>query len=334
MNLTLPVKVLLCFVIAVIAIQFVVAFTESLRFLHKFFMLRQKDLSQSYGKHTWAVITGGSSGQGKEFAKQLAAHGFHIVLIGSKRSHAVAAEVRAASARQVIVIEKDFSQAFDPHFFDDVEEVVSKLDCSILVNNVGHRTGWIPYHKQPVHEIRDTIACGTLVQARMTHLMIPLFEARAASHRSAVVFITAQCMHPNFGFAAGLRNEISIPFMSVYEASNSFGYYHACSIVKEYRTTPWLDILNITPGAVITENTKDMLADTPFAVSAHTFVQNIIRFMGGNVNGTTCAHWGHSISNGCIALAPFCKDIILEKVGRRIALHCMQKHRLNSSTPT
>ncbi len=86
-------------------------------------------------------------------------------------------------------------------------------------------------------------------------------------------------------------------------------------------------MLNITPGAVLTENTKDMLHDTPFSVEASVFVQNILRFMGGNVHGTTCAHWGHSLSNGCIAMAPFCKDMILEKVGRRIATHYMQKRQ-------
>ena len=130
-------------------------------------------------------------------------------------------------------------------------------------------------------------------------------------------------MHPNSGFAAGLPNEISIPYLAVYEASNSFGYYHACSIVKEYGDDDRMDILNITPGAVLTENTRAMLDGTPFAVDARTFVQNIVRFMGGNVNGTTCAHWGHSLSNGLIALAPFCKDAMLERGGRRIATHCM-----------
>ena len=32
----------------------------------------------------------------------------------------------------------------------------------------------------------------------------------------------------------GLSNAISIPYLSVYEASNAFGYFHANTIYKEY----------------------------------------------------------------------------------------------------
>lgn len=319
-------KIVLCFVIAVIAIHGVVALTELCRFVRKFFMTKQRNLVERYGRGSWAVITGGSSGQGKEFALQLARMGFNLVLIGSRRSYAVANTIRAQTGQSVHVVEKDFSKAFEPKFFDEIESVVQSVDCSILINNVGHRTGWIPYHEQPPDLIQDTIACGTIVQARMTHILLPRFIARKHRHASSIVFITAQCMHPSFGFAIALPNEISIPYLAVYEASNSFGYYHACSIVKEYGHHPWLDVLNITPGAVLTENTSQVLKTTPFAVDASVFVGNILRFMGGNVNGTTCGHWGHSLSNGLISIAPFMKDTLLEKVGRRIAMQCMQKY--------
>lgn len=321
----LSLKICLFLLITVIAIHFVVILSNICIFIKKYFLLKQKNLALSYGKNSWVVITGGSSGQGKEFAIQLARAGFHILLIGSVRSYDVAKFIKETYNQKVIVIQKDFSESFQPSFFDEIETVIRDLDCSILINNVGYRTGWIPYHEQPPDEIRASIACGTLVQARMTHLLIPKFMKRKEQYRSSIVFITAQCMHPNLGLAVTLPNEISIPYMAVYEASNSFGYYHACSIIKEYGTQSWLDVLNITPGAVLTENTTQMLQSTPFAVKADTFVSNILRFMGGNLNGTTCAYWGHSFSNGMIAFAPFMKDIILEKVGRQIATHCMQK---------
>ena len=37
------------------------------------------------------------------------------------------------------------------------------------------------------------------------------------------------------GLGLGLSNEICVPFLSVYEASNAYGFYHANSIFKEYK---------------------------------------------------------------------------------------------------
>lgn len=281
--------------------------------------------------HAWVVITGASSGQGKEFALQLADRGFHIVLIGSKRSHGIADIIREKGV-QCLVIVKDFGRAFEDTFFDDIQETVERLDVAILVNNVGHRTGWQPFHESPVQCIRNTIACGTMVQTRLTHMLLPQMIARLEHNtycRSAIIFITAQCMHPNSGLAAAglFSNEISVPYLATYEASNAYGFYNACSLIKEYQHIERLDILNITPGAVITENTAHTLQNTPFSVSAKNFVSNVIRFMGGNIpNGTTCAFWGHTISNALIGLVPFYKDKLLEKVGKKISSDYMQRY--------
>ena len=55
----------------------------------------------------------------------------------------------------------------------DISEKIKNLDISILINNIGHRTGWIPSHQQPDKDIIDTISCGTFVQVRLTNLIIP-----------------------------------------------------------------------------------------------------------------------------------------------------------------
>ena len=128
-----------------------------------------------------------------------------------------------------------------------------------------------------------------------------------------------------FGLGLLSSNDISVPFLSVYEASNAFGYYHSNSICEEYKDK--IDVLNITPGAVITENTAHTLQNTPFSVSAKDFVLNILRFMGGNIsNGTTCAYWGHSLSNALIGLAPWKKDTMLRDVGNSIATDYMKRY--------
>lgn len=346
MNLSAFVKVLLVVCVVVVVAQLIGICVQLGYFTHHFFCLREKsDLRQVYcskapGTHThtrpnasgcWAVITGASSGQGREFALQMADYGFNILLIGSKRSHGVATLVRTKNVN-CDVMEKDFGRAFEECFFDDIEARLRTLDVAVLINNVGHRTGWKPFHESPKETIRETIACGTMVQTRLTHMLLPQLIQRLERNttvRSAVVFITAQCMHPNAGLAAaGLcSNVISVPYLATYEATNAYGFYNACSLIKEYADIDRLDMLNITPGAVITENTAHLLHDTPFSVSAKDFVSNVLRFLGGNVqNGTMCAHWGHAMSNVLIGLAPWKKDEMLHKVGNSIAIDYMKRY--------
>ena len=62
-------------------------------------------------------------------------------------------------------------------------------------------------------------------------------------------------------------------------------------IYKEYKKfTDKIDIMNVMPGAVVTENTE-YLSNTIFNVDAESFVTNIINQLGiydGNIYG----HWG------------------------------------------
>lgn len=337
-------KVLIVICVVVVVAQLIGMFVQLGYFLNHFFCLRErKNLKELHCQSSpsspsspscWAVITGASSGQGREFALQLADRGFNIVIIGSTRSHRTASIIRSKQV-DCLVIVKDFGKAFEEDFFDDIQEQLAPLDVAVLVNNVGHRTGWKPFHESPVETIHETIACGTMVQTRLTQLLLPhlIHRIQHDPHntvRSAIIFITAQCMHPNTGLAvAGLySNVISVPYLATYEASNAYGFYNACSLIKEYAHIPRLDMLNITPGAVITENTAHTLQDTPFSVSAKDFVGNVLRFMGGNVkNGTMCAHWGHAMSNALIGLVPWEKDEMLHKVGDSIATDYMKRYQ-------
>jgi short-subunit dehydrogenase len=246
-------------------------------------------------------------------------------MIGSKRTDAAADEIRAANPDiKIKVLQKDFRQAFQDDFFDSIAAAFEEVgdDLAILVNNVGHRVGWNPFHEMKADYIRDVIATGTMVQSRLTHMASPYFIKRKERKiTSALINITAQCMHPNFLFGLTLSNEISVPYLSVYEAANAFGFYQGNSIYKEYQGQ--FDILNITPGAVITKNTT-CLTNTLFNVSSEKFVAQIMKMIG-NVQGQSCAYWGHALSNYLINLMPQMKDSMLKKVGLTIADDFMAK---------
>ena len=307
---------LILFQIIALLIQFILG-------VYKYFIINELNLLERYGKNSWVIITGASSGQGYDFAIAFAKRGFNILMIGSKRCINTNTFINThyPNVKTKIII-KDFRKAFEDDFFDEIQKVITKIGINnaLLINNVGYRVGWKPYHEMNPNYIRDTIATGTIVQSRMTHMLIPFFlERNKNGVKSGLINITAQCMHPNFLFGITTSNEISVPYLSVYEAANAFGFYQGNSIYKEYEGV--FDILNITPGAVITSNTK-YLSGTVFNIESKIFVENIISFLG-NIQGTTCGYWGHALSSYLINLAPFIKDKMLNNVGETIAKNFM-----------
>ena len=287
--------------------------------VYRYYPRKPKDLKQLYGDG-WVVITGASSGQGKQFALQFAQLGFKLVLIGSPNSYNTAKEVSELYGTETIVIEKNFNNAHQIDFFDDIKEALQDLDICILINNIGHRTGWVPSHEQPDQDIIDTISCGTFVQVRLTNLIIPNMLKR--DMRSCIVFITAQCMMDNKLGLSFSSPEISVPYLGVYEASNAFGFYHACSVHKEY--ADYIDVMNVMPGAVVTDNTQ-FLDKTIFAIQQDKFVKNIISMMG-RVQGNTYGYWKHAISSHVFPNVSVIKDPIVKKVGINIAKSYMSTH--------
>ena len=165
----------------------------------------------------------------------------------------------------------------------------------------------------PRDKINDIITCGTIVQSQLTRLIIPQLLKR--DKRSCLIFITAQCVYSNYLINFN-ENILTLPYLSVYEGANIFGYAHATSIYEEYKNQ--IDILNITPGAVITENTKQFLSDTLFKVKSTYFINSIMKLIG-NTTGTTCGCWQHSFSLFIVSIFPFIKRPILNKVGLSIA---------------
>lgn len=309
--------------LTIVILQGLILLVQCGRAVWKYGLLKEKNLAERYGKNSWVLVTGSSSGQGKQFALEFAKRGFNILLTGSVRNENVRQELKKLYPRvQTQVILVNFADSVrNPDFFALFESALRDKDVSVLVNNVGHRTAWRPYHDMPVNKIADTVSVGTIPQARLCHMLIPKFLKRTP--RSAIISVTAQCVHQSYMFGSGLQPSMSVPYLSVYEAANAFGYFHANSLLREYGTSK-MDMLNVTPGAVLTPNT-DFLEDTWFAVPQATFVRNVLRMLG-NVQGQTCAHWGHAFSEVLINMFPFLKQPSLDRVGRRIAKEYMNQY--------
>lgn len=315
---------LIFFVIIGILVTLKILIYRIVPFINQYVFTTELDLPKRYGSGSWVLITGASSGMGERFAWEFAQRGFNLLLVGSKRTKRVIQEIEKrlyvgpTSIPMIKFIEVDFADSFKDKFFDPIQNAVDELGdkWSILVNNVGMRVGCEDYSEMPIDEMKKTISVGTLVQAKLTQMALQKFKTR--KRHTAIVSITALNSYTTDFLA--VDNEISVPYLACYEASNAFGHFHAKSVYEEIRVKyPQIDYLVIMPGAVLTKHTELVLRDTIFAVNVDTFVKNILRLMG-NANGTRCAYFGHSLTSVLVNIFPWVDTrSIAHKIGRDFA---------------
>src|SRR5690242_17463766 len=84
----------------------------------------------------WAMVTGASSGIGKEFARQLAASGLNLVLVARRLSllEDLGSQLASQFGVQYRVVGVDLTE---PGFLDTLEVATGDLDVGLLVSNAG-----------------------------------------------------------------------------------------------------------------------------------------------------------------------------------------------------
>src|SRR6266566_7315129 len=88
----------------------------------------------------WALVTGASSGIGKEFARQIAASGINIVLVA--RREALLREVGVEFSRRYGVEHRAVALDVSRHdFIGPLASATADLDIGLVVSNAGTRCG-------------------------------------------------------------------------------------------------------------------------------------------------------------------------------------------------
>lgn len=124
-----------------------------------------------------AVVTGASSGLGAEFARQLAAQGYGLVLIARRRKllEALAAELRGKNQTKAEVVVADLT---DPVELERVAVHIEALpDLVLLVNNAGYGQAGRYDQADTVGQM-GMIALHVVAAARLARAALPGMVAR------------------------------------------------------------------------------------------------------------------------------------------------------------
>lgn len=190
-------------------------------------------LLEQYGP--WALITGASSGIGAEFARQLAARGFHVVIVARRRERleALGDRLERAYGTKVKIVVADLGA---PDFMAQVLAVTDGIDVGLVVNNAGFGVAgrFLDHSLERELELLYVNCRAPLV---LSHVF---GKQMAVRRRGGIVFISSVV-----GF-------LSMPFMSHYSASKGYELLLGEGLGFELKQFG-VDVLVVCPGGTETE---------------------------------------------------------------------------------
>jgi hypothetical protein len=134
----------------------------------------------------WAVVTGASSGVGREFANQLAAAGINVVLVARRLD--MLQDLGAALARHSGVdyraVGVDLS---DPGMLTPIAEATNDIDVGLLVSNAGAALPG-PFLDSDLQAQRAILRLNTAAHLALTH---HFGERLARRGRGGIVLVSA-----------------------------------------------------------------------------------------------------------------------------------------------
>jgi hypothetical protein len=179
-----------------------------------------------------ALITGGSSGLGAQFAEQLAQRGYDLVLIArsSSRLDRVAAHVRTTHGVRADVISQDLAA---PDAADRINAWLASHGRAVdlLVNSAGFGTAG-RFEQIPPGQDHDQLMVNVVALTSLTRALVPGMLDRGDG---AII---------NVGSAAGFQ---PAPYFAAYGAAKAYVLNFSLALRAEYRHRG-VRVLALMPG--------------------------------------------------------------------------------------
>ncbi len=181
------------------------------------------------------MITGASSGFGEEFAKQLAPHAEHLVLIARRKKllKTLAKELKAQHGIKITLLSGDLTK---PRFKAKIERYLRNkgANLDLLINNAG-LGDYGSFESADWDKLQQIIEVNITSLLQLTHAAIPKLRA----NKGSIINISS------------LSHLIPMPDFAVYAASKAFvsSFSEALAIELEEQG---INVLDVCPGPIST----------------------------------------------------------------------------------
>ncbi|KAI5862065.1 short chain dehydrogenase [Durotheca rogersii] len=256
-----------------------------LRLFLSVFVLSGTNLRKYGKKGTWAVVTGASSGLGKEFATQLAAKGFNLVLVSRTLSNleALSQELEGKfSGLQTRVLDMDFS-ADDEADYARLAQLIYGLDVGILINNVGQSHSIpVPFLETESKELRDIVTINCLGTLKVTQIVAPGMQTRK---RGLILTMGS------FG------GWMPTPYLATYSGSKAFLQHWSSSLAAELKSSN-IDV-QLCLSYLVTTAMSKVRRTSLLIPDPKSFVRGALGKVGSggwqNTAYTYTPYWSHAL---------------------------------------
>jgi 17beta-estradiol 17-dehydrogenase / very-long-chain 3-oxoacyl-CoA reductase len=243
-------------------------------------------------KESWALITGASDGIGKEYALQLAAKGYNILLVSRTQSKLLelSREIQGKYEVEVKNLAMDFAANRDKDYTALKKLIDEVNDISILVNNVGLSHAMpVPFAETAEQEMRDIITINCTGTLRVTQLVVPLMIKR----KSGLILTMA-----SFG---GL---MPTPLLATYSGSKAFLQQWSSALNSELE--PHGIKVQIAQSYLVTSAMSKIRRSSLLVPTPKQFVKAALSKIGRSggaqgILGTSTPYWAHGIMHWAIA---------------------------------
>lgn len=195
-----------------------------------------KKLKQHYGD--WALVTGASSGIGQEFARQLAALEFNLVLVARRQNEldALAQELSQKHPIKTRVVAADLTKTGS---VQSVYDAVTDLDIGLLIPCAGiDEMG--EFLDKDYASLDRMLTLNIAAPTELSHRFGQRMKARGK--KSGIILVSSLFAYQG------------IPFFATYAASKSYVLGLGEALHEEFKQHG-IDVLTLSPG----------LTATPFA---------------------------------------------------------------------
>ncbi|EME79414.1 uncharacterized protein MYCFIDRAFT_50782 [Pseudocercospora fijiensis CIRAD86] len=261
------------------------------RLIASLFILPGISLSKFGKKGAWAVVTGASDGIGKEYALQLAAKGFNILLVSRTQSklETLASEIQQKHNVQTKIYAMDFAANRDEDF-SNLKKLVGDLDISILINNVGQSHSIpVPFSETPEKEMKDIITINCFGTLRVTQLITP-----GMIQRKRGLILTM----------ASFGGIMPTPLLATYSGSKAFLQQWSTALSGEL--APYNIQVQLVQSYLVTSAMSKIKRSSALIPTPKQFVRAALSRIGrsGGAQGiaaTSTPYWSHGIMHWAIA---------------------------------